>query len=255
MGWGDEIMVSGQVRRMQQTDTRRVQIFNRHGLPRWDAIWQGNPRIALPDEVGDFQRLNNGPGMRPYIESKTYERWIWRNHECVPGEIFLTHAEQQFASHYKRRIIIEPAIKARASPNKQWGMARWQEFATLAKKAGYGLTQLGPPGTRPIANATMICTPDFRHACAVLANAQAYVGHEGGMHHAAAALGIPAVVIFGGFISPAQTGYATHHNLFTGGEPCGMRVPCKHCDVAMAAITPQMVLKAFMECADSSACF
>jgi ADP-heptose:LPS heptosyltransferase len=249
MGFGDELMVTGQVRRMQQTDRRKVQVLDKNGRPRWESIWYNNPRLARPDEQGDFQTLINGPNIRPYIAHKTADRWYWKEHECTPGEIFLTEAEIRQARLYRPQIVIEPNLKPRASPNKHWGMDRWQAFAKLAKKAGYSLTQFGAPGTRPIQYATMICTPGFRQACAVLANASAYVGHEGGMHHAAAALGIPAVVIFGGFISPAQTGYATHRNLFTGDEPCGMRVPCRHCAAAMAAITPQDVLKQLMEIA------
>jgi ADP-heptose:LPS heptosyltransferase len=247
MGYGDELMITGQVKRMQQTDPRRVQVLDRNGKPRWESIWDNNPSLAKPGEEGDFQTLVNGPGVRPYIAKKTADRWHWQDYECTPGEIYFTAAEKQFASAQRPQIIIEPHLKSRASPNKHWGVDRWQTFAKLAKKAGYGLTQLGAPGTRPVQYANMICTPSFRQACAVLANASAYVGHEGGMHHAAAALGIPAVVIFGGFISPAQTGYATHRNLFTGGQPCGMRVQCKHCAAAMAAITPRDVLNQLLE--------
>jgi ADP-heptose:LPS heptosyltransferase len=247
MGFGDELMAAGQARKMNETDPRRVQIIDRYGNPRWHPVFENNSRLARPGEEGDFQKLHNGPGNRPYILGKAHDRWTWRNFQCTPGEIFFTQAEKQFASAYRPQIIIEPTLKSRASPNKQWGLDRWQHFAKIAKKAGYGLTQLGAPGTRPLQHATMIATPDFRHACAVLANAKAYVGHEGGLHHAAAALGIPAVVIFGGFISPAQTGYATHRNLFTGAQACGMRTPCRHCETAMEKITPEMVLKELME--------
>lgn len=241
IGWGDEIMATGQARRAQLTDPRQVQILDKTGAVRWHPIWDGNPRIAKPDEFGDFQRITNGPDARPYIVSKTMARWTWRSYECTPGEIVLTDAEQEFASPHRPQIVIEPTIKSGASPNKDWGVDRWRRFVSLATKAGLFVCQLRPPGTRAIDGAKVIMTPDFRRACAVLANALAYVGHEGGMHHAAAALGIPAVVIFGGFISPAQTGYTSHRNLFTGGEPCGMRVPCAHCADAMAAITPWIV--------------
>jgi ADP-heptose:LPS heptosyltransferase len=247
MGFGDEIMVTGQVRRMQQADKRRVKILDRNGQPRWNVIWNGNPKMARPSEQGDFQLLTNAPGDRPYIAAKSDERWFWKPFECTPGEIYLSDAERQFARPYVPQIVIEPTIKQRASPNKQWGMERWEKFAHMATKAGFHLVQMGPHGMRPLKHAELIPTPDFRHACAVLANADAYVGHEGGLHHAAAALDIPAVVIFGGFISPAQTGYASHKNLYAGGEPCGMRIPCKHCDESMQSITPQIVLNSLME--------
>ena len=81
-------------------------------------------------------------------------------------------------------------------------------------------------------------------ACTALSGAAAAVLPEGGLHHAAAALGMPAVVIFGGMTSPANTGYDGHVNLFdpAGGEsPCGQRVACAHCRAAMAAIRPDVV--------------
>jgi hypothetical protein len=245
MGFGDELMATGQARRAQQTDPRRVQILDKHGAVRWHPLWEGNPRIARPGEQGDFQTIVNGPDARPYIAAKSPERWTWRKQECTPGELFFSGRETSFAKSYKTQIIIEPSLKPRASPNKQWGEERWQKFVRKAAKAGFDLAQFGGP--RPLRHVRQIWAPDFRYAAAVLANATAYVGHEGGLHHAAAALNKPAVVIFGGFISPAQTGYAMHKNLFTGGEPCGMRQPCSHCQQAMQAITPDLVLNSLME--------
>jgi ADP-heptose:LPS heptosyltransferase len=141
--------------------------------------------------------------------------------------------------------VIEPTIKSRASPNKQWGADRWAAFVALARRRGVDLVQLGdqPPTLEGV---RWISTPSFRAGAAVLARAIAYVGHEGGLHHAAAAVGVPAVVIFGGFISPACTGYRMHTNLFTGGTAdhplgCGMRMPCQHCETAMSEITPESV--------------
>jgi hypothetical protein len=57
------------------------------------------------------------------------------------------------------------------------------------------------------------------------------------MHHGAAALDVPAVVIFGAWIPPAVTGYAMHANL-TGGATtaCGSLRPCNHCRDALDAI-------------------
>jgi len=58
----------------------------------------------------------------------------------------------------------------------------------------------------------------------------------------AAATGTPAVVIYGGVISPANTGYDLHLNQYAGGEPCGSRKPCRHCRQAMGAIgVPRVV--------------
>lgn len=247
MGIGDEIMATAQARRMQQKDPRKVLVVDRFGRPRFHPIWDGNPRIARSGESGDFQVLMNAPGCRPYIVAEHGGCWEWRDFACEPGEIYLTPYEKSAYAGRSIHVVIEPTLKMSATRNKDWGLKNWQRFVALATEAGYSLSQLRPRGTRSMEKVRSVLTPDFRSACAALMQAKVYVGHEGALHHAAAALGIPAVVIFGGFISPAQTGYAAHRNLFTGGKPCGSRLHCPHCAAAMAAITPERVLQELKE--------
>lgn len=244
MGWGDELIATGQARVLQQTNPGKVVIQDRHGAQREHEMWRGNPRIATrSDRLHKPQFLANGPGVRPYIVAKTGRQWSWREFECPVGEIYFSEDEKNFAAQFSPGVILEPNNKAKASPNKDWGFSNWQRLVELMLGAGIRPWQLGPPGTRVLAGAKIIHTPSFRHGCAVLARAKACVLPEGGLHHAAAAVCVPAVVIYGGFISPKQTGYASQVNLFTGGEPCGMRIPCEHCKRAMVAITPTMVLE------------
>lgn len=247
MGWGDEIMVAGQVRTMYAQDPRPVAVLDRNSKVRGHEIWRGNPKIVDPNRSGlappkDAQILHNGPGMRPYIAEKTAERWIWQPWERPVGEIFFSPEEKQFGARWPGRIILEPHLKNKASPNKDWGWMRWNKLAWLMRRAGHEVSQMITPGRPMLDRVEAIETPTFREACAVLANASAAVLPEGGLHHAAAAVGLPAVVIFGGYISPAQTGYDSHTNLFTGGEPCGRRVVCSHCRLALEAITPEHAL-------------
>ena len=214
---------------------------------KWDDIWKNNPRIATVTERGDFQLLyakSLESNMRPYHISKTVERWTY-NLDFRPdvGEIYLTDAEKDFGARYAGRVIVEPNIKAGASPNKQWGWAKWAQLASLMRGAGIRVTQLGPVGTTMLPGADLVVTSNFRLACAVLARAKACVLHEGGTHHAAAALGIPGVVIFGGYIAVETTGYSMHRNLGVHvGEACGMRTPCRHCADLMDSISPEAVL-------------
>lgn len=244
MGWGDELMLTGEVARMVARDSRRVRVLYRGSVRRWHAAFNGNPRLARPEEEGNFQVLHNGPGERPYIAAKRQNRWTWRDYTPTPGEIYFSPYERAFAERYPGRIILEPNIKVGASPNKDWGWVRWNKLAWLLDREGYRVTQLGGGGQPMLDAAEFIQTPDFRCAAAVLSSARLAVLPEGGLHHAAAAAGTPAVVIFGGFISPAQTGYAGQINFHRGGRPCGMRVPCQHCARAMAEISPEEVFEA-----------
>ena len=79
---------------------------------------------------------------------------------------------------------------------------------------------------------------------AALSGAKLAVLPEGGLHHGAAALGVKAVVLFGGFIPPEVTGYPQcgHINLTGGALACGSIHKCEHCVVAMNSITVDEVL-------------
>ena len=255
-------MAAGEARRLQQAgDARAVAVLDRCGRPRWHPLWDDNPRLARPEAVARglaVRTITNGPGCRPYVD---YARmgaefgalfpgrlfttklcdprlpWRYTAWRASPGELF--QVPRREPGNY---VVIEPHIKAGASPNKDWGWARWQ--ALLRRRRDLDWVQLGAGGMRIVDGARYVATTDFRAACAVLAGARAAVLPEGGLHHAAAALNVSAVVIFGGMTSPANTGYDGHVNLFEpmGGEsPCGQRVTCDHCAQAMAAIAPETV--------------
>lgn len=245
VGIGDEIMAAGEARRVRASDPRKVRILGVDGAPRWHPIWDGNPSLAKLDELGDFQIVRNGPNARPYIAGKNAVRWTWKAFETTPGEIYFTDAELEFARDYRPQIVIEPTIKKGASVNKQWGHDRWERLSRMAIAAGYAVTQVGAQQARVLPGAAFILTPDFRRAAAVLANARLYVGPDGGLMHAAAALGVPAIVIRGAFVSERCTGYSSQRNFYSGpGLGCGMRIRCPCCIAAMAKITPEAVLSA-----------
>lgn len=252
MGWGDEVIASGQARLLHEQTGARVLIFDAANRWRAHPAWNNNPHIWQNGDriYGRTKMMRNGPGLRPYILDKVGDtKWVWRNWACTVGELYFDKFETTFADNNMKTpmVVVEPNNKARASPNKDWGRQRWQELVNMLRAAGIKPVQLGPAGTQLLQGVEFIETPNMRLACAVLGRARAAVLPEGGLHHSAAALKVPSVVIFGGFISPKQTGYAKQTNLFTGGEPCGMRTPCKHCADAMAKITPAMVFEKTME--------
>lgn len=235
-------MVTGHVREMQKTDPRKVRLV--YGKNLWNEVFDHNPRIALSGDL-DVQvyKPRGDNGLRPYCLAKLTDKWVWTDYKPLVGEIYFQPGELAFAAQHKPDIVIEPNLKSKASPNKDWGRDRWTQLVTMLRAEGMVPVQLGPVGTQLVSGARFIETPNFRLAAAVLKNARGAVLSEGGLHHAAAAVGLRAVVIYGGYISPRQTGYDMHTNIFTGGKPCGMRVPCKHCKKAMDAITPAMVLE------------
>jgi ADP-heptose:LPS heptosyltransferase len=252
VGFGDELMTAGRARVMQQTDPRRIQLTYGGKTRTLSPVFWHNPRIAAPGEEGDFQELqarDRNTNMRPYHTGKTPECWHY-NLDFRPdvGELYLDDKEKAFGAKYAGRVVIDPHIKPGASPNKRWPWLSWGKLAFLLSPLGIRLAQVGPAGAQELMGVEFIQTDSFRLAAAVIAQARAVVLHEGGLHHAAAALGVPGVVIMGGFTPVELTGYAIHRNLGASlDDACGMRAPCKHCAKWMASIAPETVKKELME--------
>lgn len=255
MGWGDEIMVTAEARALQQKDPRKVAVPSKRFASAWHPIWQFNPRMAHPDELTGVQWLQNYSGHRPYIDyaKSTRERWAWKPYRCEPGEIYLTDDERAIGAEIAGAVIIEPNIKAGAPRTKIWGRGteRWESLADLLRGRGFDLVQIGPRGAVEMRGVRRVFTANVREAAAAVSGARAVVTPEGGLHHCAAAFGVPAVVIRGGYIGPQVTGYAGQADLFVASEEwplgCGARFSCAHCAAAMEAITPKKVSLALRE--------
>jgi hypothetical protein len=245
MGVGDELLAAGRAEALWRINRRRVKILDRNDRPRWHPVWNGNPALAMPEEEGEFELLKDCGHFRPYMRDIADTQYRFTAYRPRWASLYFTDSEMAFGAANVGHVILEPNLKPRAPRNKDWGWPRWERLAWLL--ADLPLAQVGPLGTKTLQGVPLIETPDFRMAAAVLKFSRVYVGHEGGLHHAAAAVRLPAVVIFGGFISPAVTGYAEQTSLTAQGlgveHPygCGRRVECPHCADAMAQITPERV--------------
>lgn len=245
MGLGDELMGAGAARVHFERTGRRVRYWHK-GKPKWFDVWDGLPWLVPPDEtassVDDW--VTRPSGLRPYIAAKNEHRWIWKAYQPQPSAFVFTDAELAWRERARGCVLIEPNIKPGASPNKQWSPRRWQQLVDIAPDVPW--LQVGVPWSERLRGVRFIFTENFRQAAAALSVCAAAVLPEGGLHHAAAAVGTPAVVIFGGYIGPSVTGYPQHRSLFVddGAHPlgCGMRLACPHCSGTMAVITPEQVL-------------
>ena len=127
--------------------------------------------------------------------------------------------------------------------NKDWGEHKYRKVAAELKRQGCHIIQFKHKNSRRILpEASLIDAGNFRKAIAALSRARLYVGPEGGMHHAAAAVHVPAVVLFGGFIPPQVMGYENQICLTGGAEACGNIRPCDHCRKAMQNISVEDVM-------------
>ena len=166
------------------------------------------------------------------------------HHRPVPAPLLLEPREEAVAAEWSRErfVVIEPHIKAVAAPSKRWPFERFAEVARLLRKE-IAVYQAGAPDAAPLPGVPRLPTRTFRDVLPLLKAARLYIGPEGGLHHAAAAMRRPAVVIFGGFIPPAVTGYDFHVNLTGGAQACGTHPSlCPHCVEAMDRISVEEVL-------------
>ncbi|RWQ12343.1 glycosyltransferase family 9 protein [Mesorhizobium sp.] len=252
MGFGDQIMASGLARgaaalgkRIAFGDGKRI-LWEKSSFD----IFRGNPNVAPPgcEQDPDIEWIDFYKGHRKY-NRRVGNRWVWNlNFRATPGEIFFDAAEATAGRRYGESfVVIEPqsAQWKSVAPNKDWGVANFQAVADRLRESGLRAVQFrGDVSAVALAGVEQLRTTSFRDALAILSRASLYIGSEGGLHHGAAAVGVPAVVLFGGFVPPSVTGYATHTNLTGGAAACGSLNRCNHCRKAMEAISVDEVTSA-----------
>jgi Glycosyltransferase family 9 (heptosyltransferase) len=199
-----------------------------------------NPNIAHRASEPGVEWMRYHKGHRLYnSQDKARRRWVWNYEFKAPvGEFFFDAAESARTLRRPGTVLIEPNVPWHKSvaPNKDWGEARYQGVADLLGAEGWRVLQTSHGKVR-LAGVEVIPVNCYRDAAAVLASVDLAIVPEGGLHHAAAAVGTLAIVIHGGFTPPQVLGYESHINL-TGGatEACGSLDRCAHCRAALDRI-------------------
>ena len=247
-------MATAQARRVKQENPdAHVVIGNGHELS-WSPVFDNNPNITPPEKFDPKKALwvRNHAGSRPYIDYQrsTPTHIAYRDDfSPEPGDFFQNRVDTGFADRVlgKRTgfVVIEPNTKGSFSGNKEWVWDRWQFLANELVRGGREPVQLGAGQKKPLKGVERIITPSFRWALAVLSRASLVITTDGALHHAAAALKVPAVVLWGARTHPKVLGYAEHRNIYTGdGGSCGAIEPCQHCRDGMKQISVGAVLEA-----------
>jgi len=243
MGLGDELMCLGRLEKLYEETGKPHSVSCSIGIKRQHPAWLGNP--AWDNDAP--QSIIDGGGYRPYIKHWQGNRIIFEdNHKARAGKIYLTKEEKDFIPVLGDYVVVAPSLKDAASPNKSWGFDKFQE---VANKLGVKCVQLISDDKENILRGVVVVkTKTFRLAASVISRSKLVICNEGGSHHMAASMGVPAVVIFGSFISPETTGYNIHANITTTeADYCGNWDDCPICKKSMEKITPDMVLSKAQE--------
>lgn len=252
MGYGDEIMATGIAR--HRHPGKRVAFGDGNRIiwgPNSREIFLNNPNIVHPGDEGEAGVVWEKYYKRErqyFTRIRPHGGFDWNPaFRALPGEFYFSSHEIENAKIYKSGfVLIEPNVKAQY-PNKKWPAERYADVASRLVDYGFPILQFRT-GPEVLPDSQIVHAASFRKAAAILSRAALFIGGEGGLHHAARALDIPAVVIFGGFISPSITGYPEHKNFFTGNDyGCGNVDRCDHCRACMDRITVEEVTQAALE--------
>jgi len=279
MGYGDYLMLSGKVRVLKQTMPNEQLccptledrfyfesvFFNNQNIVRSENIDNSKPLLELGQlslgsrkEEASFIDWNVSA---PPIRGDIY----FTKDELNIAENFISDAKLGFKAKHKidplkiiflspyattKRIINGKLINYIHSKNKEWLDDYWQELIlSLMGRVIFVSTVSKENEDRPRLPYVDYLYSDFRLAAALLKYSDIYVGIEGGLHHAAAALKKPGIVIFGHWISPMVSGYSYHTNFYDKNieKGCGSLTLCQKCLEYMKNLSTKKVLEALSE--------
>ena len=247
----------------------RDRLFGRkYGHPVISPIFDNNPYLDNPSDVTRRDSVMvidpNDPAYTYYSET-TPERQIFKTGGHViqitsrafgiedpelKCELYFSDEEREKADSLAARfgpfITIEPNTKDEFTVNKTWCFDNWQKVVNVLKTENL-LVQVGQEGGRVLDGVTsMVGKLTFRETAALISKSRLLLAPEGGLMHAANAVGTRAVIVYTGYVSPTVTGYPEHINLYPLVEcgNCGLRIPCPIGFICSEMITPEMVISA-----------
>ena len=255
MGFGDALIAAAQAQEYFAQDPERgpIVMMSGAGKVRWNPVWLHNPVIWVPgSNVIPHRNLKTGGGYLPYLQHpySTETGWRftnWRVRDHRPN-YYLQESERWPGEAMRDRLgpfyILEPTAD-RKHVNRRPLRAFWDSLATELQHVMPipGVQLLHAQAEYLRGGFTPYVHEEFRQAVAMLAAADLLITTEGGLAHAAAAVGTPAVVLWGGNVSVDNLGYPEHVNLVDDGPrtPCGTLVECDHCAAAWARLNPSVV--------------
>ena len=259
MGYGDDLMVTAEARELKEKYRDSEIVVGDGEKEFWSPLFENNPNITRLQNVIDKSKviwLRNHYGARPYLDyerSDVDRKVYFKPYRVQAGDIYfsetvLSVAKEHLArmrSSNKPAVFIEPNVAY--GPTKDWGFKKYQQVVDILSDS-VDFVQPLYAGAKELENVIGVQSDSFMQGCAFQSLCDMHLGPEGGLHHSAAALGLPAVVIFGGRMHPSITGYSFHNNIYIDHEdsPCGMISYCRHCVECMNQIKVEDIVNALL---------
>lgn len=217
-------------------------------------IFSNNPYFVQPGEECEivFPLVLNNPDTN-YCKRDTPEKAYHRYDKHIISQvcelygindpenkcdIFFSDSEKIFIEDFlsivksKNFVVIEPHTKDEYTVNKTYPFEKWQKVVNEISKYTT-VVQIGQKNNRSLSGCIdMTGKTTFREAAGIISKADLFIGPEGGLMHAANAVGTKSIIVITGFIHPDMTCYDSNTNIWIGKNhgPCGMKVLCDQCE-------------------------
>jgi ADP-heptose:LPS heptosyltransferase len=154
-------------------------------------------------------------------------------------------------------VVVHPFSGFFAARTKQWHFANWKRLLEIIppeiETMRFG-SQDEPATPTERGLHRDVLNADLRIMAALLESADVFVGQDSGLAHLAAALGVPSVVIFTGYVPPDMFGYPQNINLAPElpYAPCWCADGCAPCkgEICTRAVQPEAVLAGILRILD-----
>lgn len=247
-GYGDILLATGTLKKLRQAHPKtRIYCLNRKNI---QDILQHNPHIdrfiPFPHKLfppKNLQLAMNNPSADPMIFYSAYG--YFKPSESVPlrhtisfiGDmvgveaeyedmgVYFSDTEIEFARKIRNELgkpFILLQVTPRSHPGKAWPGERWAEVVKFIDSQGMATVQVGLSDEEAIPGAvSLLGNTTILQSLALLTQTVFFLGIDSVFQHAAYALKVPALVLFGAS-TPAVWGYPTHINLYSD-------LPCQPC--------------------------
>ncbi len=235
MGYGDYMMLIGRARLLRAMTKKNLTFTSKEseGSAYYQSVIKGNPYMLLSENVSK-RGLTSIDLKREFL--RTSDQKDARFFSPHPGEIFLDQEEKLEATEIGKQIlkasdgkqVIYCAFTSKSSEvingqrveykfsvNRQPSYEFVRRLIRLLSKE-YFLVCSKHEDVYIGGETYILPSFSYRQLVQIMTYCDAYVGVEGGSHHAAAAAGLRGVVLYGKWLSPESTGYNFHYNLSSG---------------------------------------
>ena len=258
-GLGDSLLFNSVVYELGRQTGKRYLIGTKHR-----EIYEGNPyALILPfpqyANYKIFRFISPVLGLKIHHVDYYYEGRPPKQHILTllgkrvgletplsRPSIFLSKREKEtrlLPESKKPWIGIQSTGLSLWTDNKNWGVDSFAEVVRILSPQASFVQIGGAQDTHLPVDLNWQGNLSIREVFYVLQNCKVFIGQVGFLMHAAASVGLPSVIVYGGFEAPWQSGYEANSNLYSAVEcaPCWLETKCPYDKKCMTMIKPEIV--------------